>query len=93
MSRGRKVRDRIPESFANIEEASDFWDSHSTADYDDLMDDVDFKVDIQSRIFFVPLEGSVAKEIKLIAEQQGLVLETLVNLWLKEKLDEKRNLI
>ena len=28
-----KQRDPIPESFASIEEAAEFWDNHSTDDY------------------------------------------------------------
>lgn len=88
MSKSKKQRDPIPESFASIEEAAEFWDSHSTADYDDLMRDVHFKVDIQRRTFLVPIEGRVAKEMTEIAEQEGLGLETLVNLWLREKLTE-----
>jgi len=89
MSEDKKQRDPIPESFANIEEAADFWDSHSTADYDDLMCDVHFDVDIQRRTFLVPIESSIAKETAAIAKREGLGLETLVNLWLKEKLVEK----
>ena len=86
MPKSKKQRDAIPESFASIEEAAEFWDSHSTADYDDLMHDVHFNVDFQRRIFLVPIEGKLAKEITAIAEREGLALETLVNLWLQEKL-------
>ena len=89
MSENKKQRDPIPESFASIEEAAEFWDSHSTADYDDLMHDVHFNVDIQQRTYLVPIEGSIAKEITAMAKREGLDLETLVNLWLKEKLTEK----
>lgn len=86
MPKSKKQRDPIPESFASIEEAAEFWDGHSTADYDDLMRDVHFDVDIKRRIFLVPIEGKLAKEITTIAEREGLTLETLVNLWLQEKL-------
>ena len=89
MSKSEKQRDPIPESFASIEEAADFWDNHSTADYDDLMRDVHFDVDIQQRTFLVPVDGSIAREITAIAKREGLGLETLVNLWLQEKLMEK----
>lgn len=89
MSKLKKQRDPIPESFASIEEAAEFWDSHSTADYDDLMHDVYFDVDIKRQTFLVPLEEKLAKEIIEIAKQEGLGLETLVNLWLREKLTEK----
>ena len=88
MSENEKQRDPIPESFASIEEAAEFWDSHSTADYDDLMRDVHFDVDIQRRTFLVPIEGRLAKDITAIAEREGLALETLVNLWLREKYTE-----
>ena len=83
---GKKQRDPIPESFASIEEAAEFWDSHSTADYEDLMHEVHFDVDIQRRIFLVPIEGHLAKKVAAIAEREGLGLETLVNLWLQERL-------
>ncbi len=33
-------RTPIPEEFASAEEAGEFWDRHSTADYEDLMTDV-----------------------------------------------------
>ncbi len=84
----KKRREPIPKSFSSIKEASDFWDRHSTADYDDLMHDVHFDVDIQHRTFLVPVEGEIAKKVTAIAEQEGLELETLINLWLKEKLTE-----
>ena len=31
----------LPEEFASIEEVQEFWDTHSTADYWDEMEDVD----------------------------------------------------
>ena len=89
MPKSKKQRDQIPESFASIEEAAEFWDNHSTADYDDLMRDVHFDVDIKRRTFLVPVDGSIAREITAIAKREGLGLETLVNLWLQEKLMEK----
>lgn len=88
MPKSKKQRDPIPESFASFEEAAEFWDSHSTADYDNLIHDVLFDVDIQRRFFLVPIEGRLAKEITTIAKGEGLALETLVNLWLQEKLTE-----
>ncbi len=89
MPRSKKLqRKPIPEAFASIEEAAEFWDSHSTADYDDLMHDVHFNVNIQRRIFLVPIEGKLAKEMTAIAEREGLTLETLVNLWLQKQLNE-----
>jgi len=32
-------RDPLPENFRSLEEFWTFWDSHSTADYEDFMED------------------------------------------------------
>jgi hypothetical protein len=37
-------RDPLPESFASLEEAGEFWDTHCSADYEDLMEDVPFEI-------------------------------------------------
>ena len=84
--KNNKQRDPIPESFASLEEAAEFWDSHSTADYDELMSDAHFNVNLQRRIFLIPIEGGLAKQVSATADKEGLELETLVNLWLKEQL-------
>jgi len=48
-------RDPLPENFDSLEEFWAFWDTHSTADYEDLMEDEIFLVNkggvlvIQSR--------------------------------------------
>lgn len=38
-------RDPLPENFHSLEEFWAFWDTHSTADYEELMEDVDVNVD------------------------------------------------
>lgn len=40
-----RKRDPIPESFKTIGEAARFWDTHDSTDYEDLMRDVEVKVD------------------------------------------------
>jgi hypothetical protein len=39
---------RIPE-FATIEEASDFWDTHSSADFEDQWKPMEFTVKLKQR--------------------------------------------
>jgi len=41
-------RDPLPEDFDSLEEFWEFWDTHSTADYEDQMEDVDVDIDIRS---------------------------------------------
>ena len=37
MPNKKKAIDPIPEAFATQEEAADFWDAHSLADYEELL--------------------------------------------------------
>jgi len=41
----QRVRDEIPETFETAEEAAEFWNSHSAADFLDQMTDVTMQVD------------------------------------------------
>jgi hypothetical protein len=40
---GPKTRDPIPE-FETLDDIAEFWETHSTADYDDLTHEVQFEV-------------------------------------------------
>ena len=62
MGGGRRGRDPIPESFRSVEEAAEFWDTHSTADYEDLMRDVHFDVNITRRTFVASVEGRAYRD-------------------------------
>ncbi len=79
-----KHRDPIPDNFSSIEEAAEFWDSHSLADYEDVLEDVtDAKIDLVRSRFRVDRE--LARKIGKLAQKRGISSETLVNLWLQEK--------
>ena len=70
---------------SNIEEIIAFWDTHSTADYEDEMEDVDFEMDLQTETYIVRLIPELANIIGRSAKARGVSTETLVNLWLAEK--------
>jgi hypothetical protein len=78
-----KRRDPIPEKFSSIEEAAEFWDTHSLADYEDLTEEVEAEIRLVRNHFRVDRE--LARRISQIARRRGISSETLVNLWLQEK--------
>jgi len=84
----QKKRDPIPKHFRSIEEAAEFWDSHDLADYWDLTQEVRFEVDIQRRVFLTAIEPTLAKKLTVLARQQGISTETLINVWLTERVEE-----
>lgn len=74
-------RDPLPETFNSLEEAGEFWDTHDSADYEDLMEDVEFEINLPPR---ETRSYAVAKDLSAklhqIAQQQGVSTETLINL-------------
>ncbi|HKP12596.1 MAG TPA: CopG family antitoxin [Blastocatellia bacterium] len=92
MARSRKEREPIPEHFKSLEEAADFWDSHDLGDYWDLTSEAEFETDIQRRVFLTALEPELARKLTDCARQQGISTETLINVWLSEKLAEAAQL-
>ncbi|HSL83135.1 MAG TPA: CopG family antitoxin [Thermoanaerobaculia bacterium] len=79
-------REPIPEQFSSIQEAGEFWDTHDLTDYEDQTREADFEVDLRRRVFLTALEPELAKKVAAYAHRQGISTETLVNLWLGEKL-------
>jgi len=79
-------RDPIPEEFPSLEAAGEFWDTHSAADYWDLMEDVEFKVDIQRRRFAVYLDSSVYQIVEQVAATRKVPPDDLVNQLLRQEL-------
>ncbi len=73
----------------SYKEIGEFWDTHDLADYWDQTDPVEFEVDIQSEVRYYPLERTLAASVAEIARQSGVSAETLLNLWIQEKLQEQ----
>ena len=83
-----KKRDPMPGPNATPEEIGEFWDTHSLADYWDETHEVEFEVNLKRSHHLIPVEHTLAKQLRQLAAKQGLSTETLVNLWLQEKLAE-----
>lgn len=68
------------------EKMGEFWDTHDITDFDNRSaPDVEFEV-----VCTVSVEANLLSEIKQRASQQGLDVESLVNLWLRQKLAEQQ---
>ena len=88
MRKNSKKRESIPPHFQNVAEAAEFWDSHDLTDYWDQTREASFEVDIQRRMFLTALEPGLAKKLMECARKQGVSTETLINVWLTEKVTE-----
>ncbi|MSP37745.1 MAG: hypothetical protein EXR70_04570 [Deltaproteobacteria bacterium] len=90
MPKNSNARDSIPKHFKNVATASAFWDSHDLTDYLDQTREVKADVDIRRRVFLTALEPGLAKKLIVCARKQGVSTETLINVWLTEKVSATR---
>lgn len=86
MSEKSRQVDPIPESFASIDEAADFWDTHDFTDYEEYLHEVkDVEINIKRR-HRISIAAELIGQLEFTARHQGVSTETLVNMWVKEKL-------
>ncbi len=55
--------DVLPENFDSLEEFWGFWDTHSSADYEDLMEPVDVEIELSSANSSAPT-GRISRNIE-----------------------------
>ncbi len=70
---------------SSLEEIAEFWDTHSLDDYWDQTHEVEFEVRAIRRRR-VTLDPDVYASIRAEAHARGIMIETLVNLWLMDRL-------
>ncbi|MCX7838850.1 MAG: BrnA antitoxin family protein [Anaerolineae bacterium] len=75
-------------SQANTEQkVGEFWDAHDFTDFDDpTVPDVKFEIACA-----VPIELELFSALEKQARQHGVQVETLVNLWLQQRLSEQKS--
>ncbi|MCK4426985.1 MAG: hypothetical protein KAW16_00725 [candidate division Zixibacteria bacterium] len=71
-------------------EIGEFWDTHDLADFWDRTKSAKFEVDIQSEVTYYALDSNLSEKIRSIAKKRGVSADTLLNLWVQEKLREQR---
>lgn len=70
----------------SLEKMGEFWDKHDFTEFDDRnAPDVEFNVTVA-----IPIEPDLLSDIEELAHRRGIKVETLINLWLKEKLVEMK---
>ena len=90
-NKNKKSSDEIPENFDSYEAAAEFWDTHDVSDYLDLTEEVpDVKIKLKRKHFRI--EPEITAKLSNKAREKGISIETLINLWLQEKLFESEKL-
>jgi hypothetical protein len=73
-------------SYAQIGE---YWDNHDLSDHWEQTNPAEFEVDLQSSSIYFPLQRTLAERLRTAADAQGVSPETLLNLWVQERVAEE----
>ena len=69
-------------------ELGEFWDTHDLTEYWEQTKPAEFEVDIRSEVTYYALDSTLSAEVRALAERRGVAPETLLNLWVQEKLHQ-----
>ena len=74
----------------SYKEIGEFWDNHDLSEFWDSTKAAEFDVNIESEITYYALDKNLSEKIKQIAHKRGISPDTLLNLWVQEKLQEQK---
>ena len=78
--------DPLPDSFETEEKAGEFWDAHSTMDYQEHLEASDDSVEINERVFEVQVAEDVFKKLQQEATSLHQSVPTVVDKILRKEL-------
>ncbi len=85
-SKSLKNIDPLPDNFKSEEEAGEFWDTHSTGDYEEYLEPVDITIDIKRRHFEIEIDKESFIALNTYAKKVNKPVKNLASSILKEKL-------
>ncbi len=74
----------------SYKEIGEFWDTHDLSDFWDKTKEAQFDIDIESEVTYYALDRTLAEKIQSLAQKKGVTADTLINLWVQEKLQEQK---
>jgi hypothetical protein len=81
-----KTIDPLPDSFETEEQAGEFWDAHSTMDYQEHLEPSDDTIEISERVFEVQIAEDVFKKLQEEATSLHQSVPTVVDKILRKEL-------
>jgi hypothetical protein len=90
MAIARKTKSKIPR-FKSLDEEAEFWETHSTTEFEDEFKEVQVKVARPlSHILAVRLDARTIDRLAEVGRAKGLGPSTLARMWLLERLEQEK---
>ena len=84
-----RAKYKIVPRFRSLDELVEFFDSQDMGDYVKDMPETVFKVDIKRKTHLFALDAELASKLTEIAKSKQTSAGSLINAWLKEKIQQK----
>ena len=82
----KKVVDAIPETFATEQEAGEFWDTHSLADYEEFLEPAEMEFRIEKRTYEVQVSEDVFESLRKKAASSHQPMRKVIDQILRKEL-------
>lgn len=69
---------------------AEFWDSEDLSKHWGETEPAEFEVDIKSEISYYAVDSDLSEKIQEIARRHGVSADTLLKIWLQEKIEEQK---
>lgn len=86
MENKKKKIDPLPDSFVSEKEAGEFWDTHSSTDYIEHLEESDDEIEIKSRVFEVQISEDVFQKLRQKAETSHQSVPKIIDGILRKEL-------
>ena len=73
---------------SSYKEIAEYWDTHDLSKVWNKTKKVTFDVHIETEAIYYAVEKSLSEKIHSVAKKQGISSDTLINLWIQQKLQE-----
>jgi hypothetical protein len=76
----------LPDEFASDDQAAEFWDTHSLADYEESLEPADVELSLRRRHFEIEVDEESFLALRSFAEKRHTPVKQLASEILKQKL-------
>lgn len=83
-----KLKSSISKS-SNYRQMGEFWDKHDLSEFWDKTKPASFDVVMESETTYYAVDKNLSEKLEQIARKRGVAADTLINLWVQEKLQEQ----
>lgn len=81
----KRVKSSISKA-SSYTEMGEYWDNHDLSDTWENTKKADFEFIAEQQVTYFAVERSLSEKLRAIASSQGMSADTILNLWIQEKM-------